>query len=182
MRFKHFRVSRIVGVAAAATAAVASVVAGPMASSAHADTFVGTHTFQPRNSLGSLATKAVFPDPGPADVSVITGAGTGGQWNMFNQPDNGNPGVILKNRAAGLCLDTSNGGTSTSVRVRECDGTISQNWFIVSVPGTNFQYFTIQNQYTKAYLTTVAGSSVPNLQSFSSGNTRQHWVDTRVEG
>ncbi|MFE4925096.1 RICIN domain-containing protein [Streptomyces sp. NPDC056661] len=111
-------------------------------------------------------------------MSVKVGSGFGGQWNMFNRPTNGLGGVILKNRAAGLCLDTGNGGTSTSVAVQECDGTPSQNWTIVSVPGTNFKNVTIQNLFTKKDLTTVLGSSTPNLPAFSSGSTKQHWADT----
>ncbi|MFE4925362.1 hypothetical protein [Streptomyces sp. NPDC056661] len=172
------RIRHRAGVAAIATAALAGALAGPLATGAHADNFVGTHSFQPRGQIGSLATAAVFPNPGPASVSVKAGSGFGGQWNTFNQTANGLSGIILKNRQAGLCLDTGNGGTSTSVSVRECDGTPSQNWNKATVPGTNFKTF--QNVFTKTYLTTVLGSSTPTLQAFSSGNTKQHWTDTTL--
>ncbi|WP_369275906.1 RICIN domain-containing protein [Streptomyces sp. R11] len=174
------RQRRRVGVAVAATAAFVGALAGPLAGGAHADTFFGTFTFEPRTSIGSLATKAVFPAPGPASVSVDVGSGFGGQWNTFNKLDNGFGGFMLKNRKAGLCLDTANGGLSTAVAVRACDGTISQNWAIDPVPGTSLKYFTIRNGLSGKALTTLTGSSTPNLQSFSAGNTKQHWSRTVI--
>ena len=136
--------------------------------------FVGTHRFEPRTSTESLRTTAVFPAPGPAGVSLSAGAGTGGQWLTFNHKASGVSGVVLKNRAAGLCLDTADGLSSASVAVRACDDTTSQNWVVASVPGTNFQFFTVQNAFTKKFLTKNSAAGV-NLQASSSGSTLQQW-------
>ncbi len=173
------RRAALAGLAGLAGAAGVLVTAAP----AQAVTFVGTHTLRPRNELGVLRTAAVFPNPGPASVTVATGAGFSGHWNMFNQPANGFGGVFLKHRVAGLCLDTGDGSSATSVSVRGCDNTISQNWTMITVPGTGFNsgIFTIQNKFTGRYLTKVAGSVSPTLEPFS-GSTNQHWVDTLVEG
>jgi hypothetical protein len=174
--FSYTLASGLVAVAAIAALFLSALFTTPaLADPAFTDlTFVGTHRFESRTSAESLRTTAVFPDPGPASVSLRTGAGPGGQWLVFNHGANGRNGVILKNRAAGLCLDTADGGSSTSVAVRGCDDTVSQDWIIVSVPGTNFQFFTVQNSFTKKYLTKNGLTSV-NLQSFSEGNTLQHW-------
>jgi hypothetical protein len=159
--------------AAAAEAATGGTAATP-ALAAQDLNFVATHRFEPRTSTDSLRTTAVFPAPGPAGVSLSAGAGTGGQWLTFNHKASGTVGVVLKNRAAGLCLDTADGLSSASVAVRACDDTTSQNWIVASVPGTNFQFFTVQNAFTKKFLTKNGVTGV-NLQASSSGNDFQQW-------
>jgi hypothetical protein len=167
----------LLGAAGTASAAAEVVPTGTAATpvlTAQDLNFVGTHRFEPRTSTESLRTTAVFPAPGPADVSLGAGAGTGGQWLTFNHKATGVSGVVLKNRAAGLCLDTADGLSSGSVAVRACDDTASQNWIVASVPGTNFQFFTVQNAFTKKFLTKNGAAGV-NLQASSSGNTFQQW-------
>jgi hypothetical protein len=158
------------GASAAIVVAMAGGVVAVQAVPAQAADPVETVAFQAVGTNERLVAIKV-PNFEVATVKTAALAGSLASWDLF--PSNG-VSFVLKHRATKLCLDTNDGGSSTVVAGRTCDGTRSQDWNLDLVFGGSRM---IRNGFTNQYLTKQAGSHTPNLRDFN-GAANQQWTKT----
>ncbi|MFE4922319.1 RICIN domain-containing protein [Streptomyces sp. NPDC056661] len=136
-------------------------------------------TFTPRNVNEKLNATQVSGF-NFAKVQTTGAAGFSGLWDL-KTPDTGSLGFVIQNRANRYCLDTSNGGSSTALAARPCDGTPSQSWNLDFIAGGG-NLRVVRNSFTGDVLTKQPGNPVPFLRDLGIGDaTNQQWQTISVK-